>query len=164
MMDWQGLVGGATKQVLWWQMGLRAVIVLIYGLAAIRLVGRRAFGRQNALDIVVAIVIGSSLSRTLTGNAPLAATLAASTIFLLVYFGLDHLAARWPLFSKLIKGSPVSLMQGGKLQDAPMRATSVTTGDIEEAARSAGHAGLGALDEAVLERSGQISTIARKKG
>jgi hypothetical protein len=37
--------------------------------------GRRVFGRWAALDIVVAIVVGSNLSRALTGAAQLGGTL-----------------------------------------------------------------------------------------
>ncbi|WP_051621993.1 DUF421 domain-containing protein [Acidocella facilis] len=96
MQAWHALVGDGATRILWWQMSLRAVIVLVYGLAAIRLLGRRAFGRQSPLDIVIviAIVIGSSLSRALTGNAKLIDTLVATTVFLLLYWALDHKAGR----------------------------------------------------------------------
>ena len=162
MQAWHALVGDGATRILWWQMSLRAVIVLVYGLAAIRLLGRRAFGRQSPLDIVIAIVIGSSLSRALTGNAKLIDTLVATTVFLLLYWALDHLAARWPVLGRVVKGRPIPLIENGRIRGAEMRASAVTPHDIEEAARCAGHEGLGALETAMLERNGQISTIAKK--
>jgi uncharacterized membrane protein YcaP (DUF421 family) len=58
-------------------MSLRGLSVFLFGLALLRVFGRTAFGKQSPLDIVVAIVVGSNLSRTLTGNAPLLPTFAA---------------------------------------------------------------------------------------
>ena len=162
MQAWHALVGNGATQILWWQMSLRAVIVLAYGIAAIRLLGRRAFSRQSPLDIVIAIVIGSSLSRALTGNAKLLDTLLATTVFLLLYWALEHLAARWPALAWAVKGAPIPLIDQGRMRGGNMRASAVTIHDIEEAARCAGHEGLGALETAILERNGQISTIARK--
>jgi len=55
-------------------------VIFAFGLALVRLAGRRVFVRWAALDIVVAVVVGSNLSRALTGTAPLGGTLAASTL------------------------------------------------------------------------------------
>jgi uncharacterized membrane protein YcaP (DUF421 family) len=38
-------------------------------LAIVRFVGRRVFGEWAALDIIVSIVVGSNLSRALTGSS-----------------------------------------------------------------------------------------------
>jgi len=75
---------GAKDSVGAGQEAARAVIVFLAGWGMIRLFGRRAFGRWSALDIVVAIVVGSNLSRTLTGSAPLGGTLLATTVASLV--------------------------------------------------------------------------------
>ncbi|MGH8291183.1 MAG: hypothetical protein ACREV7_19635 [Steroidobacteraceae bacterium] len=40
-----------------------------------RLAGRRTFARWSALDMIVSIIMGSSLSRALTGAAPLGGTI-----------------------------------------------------------------------------------------
>jgi uncharacterized membrane protein YcaP (DUF421 family) len=64
-MGWITELIGETENVLWWQMCIRAVLILIFGLVLIRIFGRRAFSKQNPLDIVVAIVVGSNLSARL---------------------------------------------------------------------------------------------------
>ena len=48
---------GHKGDILWWEMSIRAVLIFIFGLVLIRLFGRRAFGKQNPLDIVVAIIL-----------------------------------------------------------------------------------------------------------
>lgn len=149
--------------MLWWQMSLRALIVFLFGLVLIRLLGRRAFGKQTPLDIVLAIVIGSNLSRALTGNAPLVPTLAATAVLALCYWLLDHAAARWHRFGRLVKGDPIWLGREGKLDRQQMRQAGVSPGDIKEAARQSGLADLSGVQEVVLERSGKISTVRRDR-
>jgi uncharacterized membrane protein YcaP (DUF421 family) len=160
----QNLIGQDERHILWWQMSIRALIVFVFGLVLIRLFGRRVFGRQNPLDIVIAIVIGSNLSRTLTGNSKFLPTLAATITLVLIFWLSDHLAARWPFFSRLTKGLPVKLARGGELDQERMRRHAVSKGDVEEAARTSGLCGVDDLEGAVLERNGKISAIKRKGG
>jgi uncharacterized membrane protein YcaP (DUF421 family) len=151
---------GDKGAILWWQMSIRAVLIFIFGLVLIRLLGRRVFGQQNPLDIVVAVVMGSSLSRTLTGNAPFFSTLAAITALLVFFWLLEHAAARWRLLGRLAKGEAVSLVRDHQFNAKAMRLWGVTEDDIAEAARASGNPDVGAVRDAMLERSGRINTIA----
>jgi uncharacterized membrane protein YcaP (DUF421 family) len=155
---------GGGHQVLWWQMSIRAVLIFLFGLGLIRLFGRRVFSRQNPLDIVIAIIIGSNLSRALTGTARFVPTLAATAVIVVMFWLFDHLAARWPVFSRLTKGQPLQLIRNGELNQRRMSGLAVTEDDIEEAARASGLTGLDEVEQAVFERNGKISTIARKSG
>jgi uncharacterized membrane protein YcaP (DUF421 family) len=160
-MSWTELIGHKGA-ILWWEMSIRAVLVFIFGLVLIRLFGRRAFGKQNPLDIVVAIIVGSSLSRALTGNAPFISTIIAMAVLVSLFWVLEHAAARWHWLGRLAKGDPVWLAGDHHLDRSVMKWWGVTEGDICEAARNAGVAELDAIREAVLERSGKISTVSRK--
>lgn len=156
------LIGHNPEHILWWQMCVRAVIIFAFGLIVIRLFGRRIFSRQNPLDIVIAILIGSGLSRALTGNARLAPTLAATAVIVLLFWVFEHLAARSHAFGRLTKGRPHALIRGGARDERAMQGFGVSEGDIAEAARDKGLASIAQVEEAVLERSGKINTIARK--
>jgi uncharacterized membrane protein YcaP (DUF421 family) len=153
------LIGSETGVILWWQMMARAALVFLFGLTIIRLFGRTAFGMQTPVDIVLAVVIGSNLSRTLTGNAPFVPTLAGTLALVILFWLFRHFAARSQVFSRLVKGDPTTLIRHGRLDRKKMRGAAISEGDIEEAARYSGLSGLGHVGEAVLERSGKISTI-----
>lgn len=144
------------------QMCVRAVVVFLFGLIIIRLFGRKAFGKQTPLDIVLAIMVGSNLSRTLTGNSPVLPTLAATAMLAAMFWLFNHLANRWDWFSRLVKGTPVTLARDGRLDRKRMRSAAVGEADLEEAARQSGLGGLDAVETAVLERSGKISARGRK--
>lgn len=61
------LIGRDTNPILWWQMTIRAVIVFVYAMLLYRIVPVRVFGGSAAPDLVIAVIVGSSLSRALTG-------------------------------------------------------------------------------------------------
>lgn len=139
----------------------RAVLILFYGLLAVRIVGRRIFGKWSALDIVVSIVIGSNLSRALTGSAPLLGTLAATSLFLLLHWLLAHCAARFPAMSRLLEGRAITIYREGVHdRDARLR-HSVSQADLDEALRQSGLASVSDAREVTLEPSGKITVLKR---
>jgi uncharacterized membrane protein YcaP (DUF421 family) len=139
----------------------RTVLIFAYGWAVVRVAGRRVFGKWAALDIIVSIIIGSSLSRAVTGGAPLWGTLAATTLMLALHAGLAQLAARSGALSRLIEGRPVRLVEEGVPQPAAMRRWSISESDLREAVRKAGRCGLDEVRDATLEPSGAITIRAR---
>lgn len=79
---------GPQGHPLWWQECARAALIFAYGLALVRIAGRRVFGKWSALDIIVSVIVGSNLSRALTGSAPLFGTLAATTLLMALHWVL----------------------------------------------------------------------------
>lgn len=69
------------------------------------------------LDIVVSIVVGSNLSRALTGDADLWGTLAATTLLMVLHWILSHAAARSSRLSRILEGRPVRLGEGGRVEE-----------------------------------------------
>ena len=158
--QWHDLIG-AANDITWWQMSLRAALIFLFGLLLLRLFGPKAFGKQTPVDIVLAIIMGSNLSRALTGNTPFLPTLAATAVLALLYWLFEHASIRWGWFSRVVKGEPIPLVIGGRLDYKRMRRSGVGEGDLDEAARQSGLSGLAEVSEAHLERSGKITTRGR---
>lgn len=161
-MSWytslHGILGTDAKTIEWWQMCARAACVLALGLVMIRGLGRRAFGKQTPLDIVVSIIVGSNLSRALTGNARFIPTVTATSALLTVYWLLAHLSARSRAVSRWLTGAPVQLTRAdGTLNPRAMQHAGVSPRDVAEAARQKGVDDLRRLRSATLERDGSIS-------
>lgn len=156
------LFGQDGHLLLWWQECARAALVFGYGLLLVRLAGRRVFGKWSALDFIVSIVIGSNLSRTVTGNAPLLGTLAATAVLMALHALLAFGAARWPRVSDLVEGRPIDLTQGGELDEGLLRRRAISRNDLEEALRAAGIEAVGEAQRVVLEPSGKIAAVKAK--
>lgn len=137
----------------------RTLIIFAYGLVVIRLAGRRIFANWTAPDIVVAIVFGSSLSRALTGNAPLVTTLLATSLLLALHWTVVRLAAQSNTVSRLFEGNPVELLRGGTVPDAVRQRHGLSTVVVAEALHQAGIDDPSQARRMLLEPSGNISVI-----
>jgi uncharacterized membrane protein YcaP (DUF421 family) len=159
LWDFGEAVFGHRNAVTWWQECDRAVLLFFYGLVLVRLGGARVFGKWAALDFVVSVVIGSNLSRAMTGGAPLLGTMAATTAIMLLHWLLAYLAARSAWFSRLVEGTPFELGRGGKLQRDRLPKSLVSQNDIEEALRQSGVNRVEDTTLIILEPSGKINVL-----
>ena len=150
---------GHLGHLAWWQECDRALVIFAYGLAMVRVAGRRVFGKWAALDIIVSIVVGSNLSRALTGQAELGGTLAASTLLMALHWILAQAAARSRWLAGILEGKAIELGRGGSVDQAILRRHSVSRRDLEEALRQASVDDVGQTRRVVLEPSGKINVL-----
>lgn len=144
-----------------WQMALRALVIYPVGIAFIRLGDKRFVGRFTAFDVIMGIMIGSILSRAVTGNSPFFATVAASLALVVLHYLFAAASFHWDWFGSLVKGASRTLVVDGEIQWDAMRKSKISREDLLSAVREG--AGLDGLDQvklARLERSGNISVVA----
>jgi len=141
------------------QICLRALIILVVGLVIVRIAGKRMFGEWGAIDIVIMILIGSNLSRALTGTAPFVPTIVATTLLVALHQLLTHAIVWFPPLGPLLKGEPRPLMQDGRWNRSAVRRSGLGEHDLQEALRAHGLRSDGKAEEAWLERDGSISVI-----
>lgn len=159
MEAFYNLIGQDGGDIRWWQMCARAAIIFIYGVVIVRMAGKRVFGKWTAIDIVLSIVIGSNLSRTLTGNAPFVETLAATAVLVVLHSMLIMVSVRWSGLGHLLKGKGVRLITDGVVDERALRRHGIGEQDLEEALRDAGLEEPSGVRMAYLERNGDISVV-----
>jgi uncharacterized membrane protein YcaP (DUF421 family) len=137
----------------------RAVLIFAYGLVMLRLSGRRTFARWSALDLIISIVVGSALARAMTGSAPLAGTLAAVAVLVILHIAFSFAVARSEWFSDLIEGNAVFLGRNGQLDHGKRRRHFISTEDLAEALRRQGVERIEDTKAIYLEANGRISVI-----
>src|ERR1700759_5300880 len=96
------------------QLCMRAVILFAVGIAYIRIAGRRTFSEAAPLDIVVALVVGSNLSRAMTGGVPFWPALGATLLLVVLHRLFAMLTIRWSWLAKAMKAEPVVLVRDGR--------------------------------------------------
>lgn len=152
-----------NKDINIWQMSLRAFIVFFVAIALVRLGNKRFMGKSTALDVMLGIVFGSTVSRAITGNAPFFPTLAAGLVLVLLHWILSAIAFRSHGFGTLVKGEDKLLARDGELKRDAMRKTHITEEDLKEAMRNQGkEPEFGEIKAAHLERNGDISIITKE--
>ena len=159
MQTFYFLIGRDTDPIAWWQMCVRAVIIFAWAITLYRVLPRRAFGSNATLDIVVVVVMGSTLSRALTGNAPLLPALAATTTLGMLYFVLSFVARRFDPVSRLVKGRPIRLIRDGEIDRKALHGAQLGERDLTESLRLKGIGEVAEVAEAYIERNGELSVI-----
>jgi uncharacterized membrane protein YcaP (DUF421 family) len=156
------LVFGPDGHVSWRQECARAVLIFVYGLALVRVAGRRVFGKWAALDIIVSIVVGSNLSRALTGSASVIGTLAATTLLMVLHWLLAQGVARSKRLSHIFEGSAIELAREGNHDQSQFIQHAISEGDLSEALRQAGVERVSETRLIALEPSGKITVLKAK--
>jgi uncharacterized membrane protein YcaP (DUF421 family) len=157
---------GGMKDLTLGQECARAVLCFFYGLIMLRLSGRRTFAHMSAIDLVISIIVGSNLSRAMTGGIPFWSTLASVAVLVGLHVIVAHIVARSPKAARWVEGRPIFLCTDGLIDDEARLRSKISMADLDEALREKGLDGLDAIDQAkrlVLEPSGKISVVKKKQ-
>ncbi|HET7600699.1 MAG TPA: YetF domain-containing protein [Gemmatimonadales bacterium] len=139
---------------------LRTVLVYAFALAAVRFGSKRFLSQASAFDVIVAIMLGSIMSRAITGSEPMLPTLVSGAVLVALHWLLAALAYRLDWLGPLVKGRPRLLVQDGRADRDEMRKAGVSEQDLKQALRlQARRTDLSGIRLAYLERSGAISFI-----
>jgi uncharacterized membrane protein YcaP (DUF421 family) len=140
---------------------IKTAIVYVILLALMRLAGRRTLGKITTFDLILVLIIGGTTQRALLGQdySVTNALLVVTTLIVMdVAFSLIERDS--PIFSRIVNGSPLIVVQDGRLLPGRVRKARLTADEILAAARRI-H-GIDRLEDikfAILEASGDISII-----
>jgi uncharacterized membrane protein YcaP (DUF421 family) len=80
------LIGLGSDDLTVWQMSLRAFIIYVTAILLVKIGEKRFMGKNTAFDMILGIILGSVLSRAVTGNALFLQTVGASaTLEMAIY-------------------------------------------------------------------------------
>lgn len=160
---WSGsnwLLGLEADTLTVWQMAVRALLVYPIGILFIRVGEKRFIGKFSAFDVIMGIMIGSILSRAITGGTPFFATLMAVVVLLLLHYIFATLSYHSDWFGDLVKGNAQTLVEDGEIQWDAMRRAHISEKDLRGAMRENGQIDdISLIKRAQLERSGNISVL-----
>jgi uncharacterized membrane protein YcaP (DUF421 family) len=120
---------------------------------------KRFLGRKTAFDIVVSFILGSMLSRAVNGSAAFFPTLGASFVLVLFHRLLAALCFRFHRLGTLVKGSEDLIVANGQIQQDALRRNYLSEGDLLEDLRLRSITDPRKVNEARIERSGDVSVI-----
>ena len=155
---------GGMKDLTLAQECARAVLIFFYGLMMLRLSGRRTFAQMSAVDMIISIIVGSNLSRAMTGGVPLWGTLASVAVLVALHLALAYAVASSRSFARWVEGDAVLLALDGNIRERARMGSKISMADIEESLREHGIDGLaeiGKTRKLMLEPSGKINAIRR---
>ncbi|MBE9109944.1 DUF421 domain-containing protein [Nodosilinea sp. LEGE 07298] len=157
------LLGLNTSPLSVEQICLRAVVVYLVAMLMVRVVGDRRFaGKYAAIDIILSITLGATLSRAINGSAPFFPTLAGGVVLVGMHWLLAAVSCQLPQLEPWIKGRSRLLIQHGRINHSALKTSHLTEEDLRMILRSTGSlTDLDQVEFASLEPSGNISVISQ---
>lgn len=141
----------------------RALVMFVIALAMLRLSGMRPFGKGNAFDNVIIILLGGILSRGVVGATPFVSAVAGGIAIMLAHRLFAWAAFRSHAFGKIAKGHETLLYRDGVFQDDNMRRKCITRADILEELRiQTQRQSLDGISEVYFERNGVVSFVKKQ--
>ena len=145
------------------QIVARATVVYLVGLAIVRVGKSRMIARVTALDVLLGFILGSLLSRGITGHASISGTATASATIALVHWILTFITCRSHTIGTMLKGDTRLLVKDGRLDERAMLYSHVSPHDLAAEIRLKGLETIEDVHLAYRERNGEVSVIPRKK-
>jgi uncharacterized membrane protein YcaP (DUF421 family) len=137
---------------------LRALLIYVFLVAALRLVGKRELGQANTLDLVVLLLVANAVQNGIIGNdnTVTGAVIGAATLFA-VNEVFTRAAYGSSLVSRLLEGNPTTLIRDGKPVPKVLRREGISLPELRAVARRQGFADLGEVHTAILETNGVVT-------
>jgi uncharacterized membrane protein YcaP (DUF421 family) len=143
---------------------IRAAIGFLFVFVLTRVVGRRELSSLEPFDLILLVMIGDLVQQGITQNdfSVTGMLLVGGTVALLTV-ALSYTGFRFPRLRPLLEGEPVIVVQDGKPIDRNLRRNRITHEELAAAARAQQLPSLDEVQWAVLETSGQVSFIPRRR-
>lgn len=136
----------------------RSFCIYLIGIFLVRLGNRRFAAKMSAFDIILAIIIGSLLSRAVTEKDLFVEIVVACVGLIILHRLFSFIAARSHQFGLIIKGTDMIIVENGKIQWEKMRKSNTSENDLMQALRMNTNTDeIKNIKVARIERDGNIS-------
>jgi uncharacterized membrane protein YcaP (DUF421 family) len=139
---------------------VRAVVIFLFVFVLTRVVGRRELSSMEPFDVILLVVIGDLVQQGITqSDDSVTGTLIVLATIALLTVGLSYVNFRVRRLRPLLEGTPIVLVDDGRVIDPHLARERITMEDLTAQARMQGIASLDDVRWGVLETSGQISFV-----
>ena len=142
-----------------WELVLRAVLIYVALLIALRIFGKREVGQFTLYDLVFILLVANALQPAITGpDTSIVGGVVLILALVLTNAGVSRLD-RIPRFHRLLAAPPAVIIQDGKYLTDVMKREGVDQEEAETAMREHGVVDVEEVQLGVLEPDGSISIV-----
>jgi len=146
------------------QTAISSLIAIIALFILTRIMGKKQMAQLNFFDYVVGISIGSIASEYAVVRAiHISEGLTALTVFTLFSIVLSYISMKSYKGRKILDGTPVILIENGKIIETNLKKTKVNINDLLEECRQKDIFDIAEIEFAVLETSGRLSVLPKSQ-
>ena len=139
---------------------IRAVIIYITVITAMRIMGKRQIGELKPHELVITVLVSQVASIPLEDNSmPLANMFVPILIFVSFEIIVSVISMKSLNFRNLIQGRPMFVIRNGQLNEKQMKRLRLTVDDLIDAIRQKDVFDISTVQDAVIETNGSISVL-----
>ncbi len=139
---------------------IRAVIIYITVITAMRIMGKRQIGELKPHELVITVLVSQVASIPLEDNSmPLANMFVPILIFVSFEIIVSVISMKSLNFRNLIQGRPMFVIRNGKIDEKQMKRLRFTIDDLIDAIRQKDVFDISTVQDAVIETNGSISVL-----
>ncbi|TMD31466.1 MAG: DUF421 domain-containing protein [Chloroflexi bacterium] len=142
-----------------WELVIRAVVIYVALLVALRLFGKREVGQFTLYDLVFILLVANALQPAITGPDT---SVVGGIVLIVALVGTNYLVGKFdnmPRFHRLFTPAPAVIVKDGKYLADVMKREGVDKEEVEMSMREHGIKDMKEVQLAVLEPDGTISIV-----
>jgi uncharacterized membrane protein YcaP (DUF421 family) len=143
---------------------VRTILVLAFLVIGLRLLGKRAVGGMNLVDLLLVLLLGNAVQNAVTNSSgDLLVGLVAAGVLLVADRWVGTLFVRHPILESRFFGKPVILALDGKLVQLALRHEEISEAEVLTAIHEQGLSDVSEVRLAMLEDDGSISVVPKEQ-
>ena len=131
---------------------IRAIIIYVVIIIAVRLMGKRQVGELKPHELVITIPLEEN-------SMPLANCLVPILLFVSLEIIMSVISMKSLWFRNLLQGRPIFIIRQGKLDQKKLKQLRLTMDDVVDALRQKDVFDISQVEDAVIETNGSISVL-----
>lgn len=143
----------------WWELIIRAVLIYVALLVALRIFGKREVGQFTLYDLVFILLVANALQPAITGPD---SSIGGGLVLIVALVATNYAVGRLdnlPRFHRLFTPAPAVIVRNGRYLEDIMKREGVERDEVEMAMREHGISALKEVQMGVLEPDGTISIV-----
>ncbi|WP_426454746.1 DUF421 domain-containing protein [Paenibacillus sp. S-38] len=138
-----------------WQLVWKCALLVLTGIALLRISGRKSIAQMNVATTVIMISIGELIAQGIIEKTVWRA-IASVALFLIVLVVLEFVEIRSVKLQKLITGEAVVVIRDGQLDMQALRKLRITVNQLEMRLRQLGIASIADIKQGTIEMNGEL--------
>jgi uncharacterized membrane protein YcaP (DUF421 family) len=142
----------------------RAAVGFCFLVLLMRLIGRRELSSMEPFDLILLIVLGDLIQQGVTqSDYSLTGLILTGGTFAVLAVGLSFAVYKFPRLRPVLEDEPLIVVRDGNVVEKNLKRERITAEEVAAEARMQQIASLEDVEWAVLETSGRISFIPKKR-
>ena len=139
---------------------IRTIVIYVIVVIVMRFMGKRELSQMQPFELVISIMIADVASAPIANiNIPIFYGIIPVCVLLAMHIIISRLNLKSIKIREFLCGKPRILINKGKIDEIALKQEAITINELQERLREKDIFSLGDIEYAILETTGQISTV-----